>query len=145
MALFEKTPWYFWLVVILGLVWFSMGAYDYVMTVTKNETYLSIMTDAQRQWIEGRPMWFSFAWAISIWSAIVGSLLLVFRRRIAGTWFLVSLVGYLIACIYSYILSDPGAIEVSGTLGLVMGIMIGVSLLLFVMFSANMSHRGILR
>ena len=145
MDLFEKTPWYFWLVAILSLVWFAGGAYDYIMTSTQNEAYFAMLSDAQRQWLDGRPLWFTVAWAISIWSSVLGAILLLLRRRVAGTLFLVGLIGYLVACVYSYILSTPNAIEISGTVGLIMGIMIGFSLLLLMLFSANMARRGVLK
>jgi len=37
----HHAPWHLWLVGIMGLLWDSMGAFDYLMTQTQNESYMS--------------------------------------------------------------------------------------------------------
>ena len=36
-----ETPWHLWVVGVVGLLWSAMGAMDFVMTQTRNESYLS--------------------------------------------------------------------------------------------------------
>ena len=43
----ESTPWYLWVIGVVALVWSAMGALDYVMTQTRNETYMSEFTPEQ--------------------------------------------------------------------------------------------------
>jgi hypothetical protein len=37
----HRIPWHLWLVGILGLLWESVGAFDYLMAQTQNESYMS--------------------------------------------------------------------------------------------------------
>ena len=41
------TPWHLWVVGVVGLLWSAMGALDYVMTQTKNKSYMSNFTPEQ--------------------------------------------------------------------------------------------------
>ena len=38
------TPWQLWMIGVFALLWSSMGALDYVMTQTRNESYMSNFT-----------------------------------------------------------------------------------------------------
>ncbi|MGB0799465.1 MAG: hypothetical protein ACPGRD_09135, partial [Planktomarina sp.] len=107
MNMFVRTPWHFWLVAVLGIFWFAGGAYDYVMTVMSDPGYLAQLTDDQRAWIDARPIWFTVAWTVSIWSSLLGGIVMLFKSRLAVSLFWASLGGYFVACIWSYILSNP--------------------------------------
>lgn len=88
-----KLPLHFWIVSGLSLLWNALGAYDYVMTQTRNEAYLAMFTREQRAHFESFPVWMEAAWAIGIWGAVAGSLLLLLRNRHAVTAFALSLAG----------------------------------------------------
>ena len=69
-----RTPWHVWVIGILALVWNSGGAFDYWMTQTNNENYLSMLTEPQRAMLDARPVWFDVSWAIGVWGSVLGSL-----------------------------------------------------------------------
>jgi hypothetical protein len=56
-----KAPWHLWVVGVVSLLWNSVGALDFVMTQTKNATYMRGFTSAQlefyypkfRSWPDG--------------------------------------------------------------------------------------------
>jgi len=139
-----RAPWHLWLVGILALLWSAVGAMDYVMTETKNEAYLSGYTPELVAFVYGLPAWVIAAWAIGVWGGVVGSLLLLARRRLAVPVFLASLLGMVVTTFHNYLLSD--GLKVMGdaaSLGITAVILvIGLGLFLY---ARAMRQRGILR
>ncbi len=135
----------YWIITVLGIVWFGIGGYDYVMTNLGDEAYLSILTEQQRAWIDARPTWFTAVWAISIWSSVLGSLLMLIRRKLAGHMFALSTVGFLISAVWSYAITSPTAFEMTGWFGVGFSAAILASLILFVTYCGNKAQSGVLR
>ncbi len=87
-----KTPWHLWAVGILTLLWNSIGIMSYMMTELGQLKSLG-MTDSQIAYFETFPAWATAVWALGVWGAFFGSLLLLFRSRLAVISFAVSVVG----------------------------------------------------
>ncbi len=108
----EKTPLHLWIIGIVGLLWSSMGAMDYIMTQTKNESYMSGFTPEQLAFFYGFPTWVVFFWAIGVWGGVLGAVFLLLRRRVSVWIFLASFVAVIITTFRNYVLSN--GMEVSG-------------------------------
>lgn len=144
MEAIRRTPAHLWIVGGLSALWNAFGAFDYVMTQTANEEYLAAFTDAQRDYFASFPTWMDAAWAIGIWGALLGSLLLLARSRYAELAFAASLLGLLASTVWQFVLSDPPADLMSPA-------MIGFSLLIWAvaiglfLYARRMRARGVLR
>jgi hypothetical protein len=101
-----KAPWHLWLVGVLSLIWNSFGAFDYYMTQTRNEWWLSAFTLEQRAYFESLPAWIEAFWAIGVWGAVAGSVALLLRWRHATSFFAASLFGLLVTTIWQFVLAD---------------------------------------
>jgi hypothetical protein len=91
-----RTPMHLWIVGILSLLWNCFGAYDYLMTRLHNMAYLGSMgvnPNRMLAYVEGMPMYAQIGWGLGVWSALLGSVLLLMRRRYAVWAFSLSLVG----------------------------------------------------
>ena len=108
----DPAPWHLWVVGIVGLLWSSMGAFDYVMSQTRNEEYLSSFPPELLEFYYSLPTWTVAAWAIAVWGGVLGSLLLLFKRRQAEWVFLASLIALAITTFQNYVLSN--GMEVMG-------------------------------
>jgi hypothetical protein len=139
-----KTPVHLWIVAVLATVWNAFGAFDYLMTQTRNEAYLANFTDPQRIYFESFPVWMEAAWAFGVWGGFAGSLLLLLRSRYAVAAFAVSLAGLAISTLYQYVLTTPPADMMTGKMiGMNVGIWaIAIGLLLYAM---RMRRNGLLR
>ncbi len=107
----QQTPWHLWAVGVLGVLWNSIGCYDYYMSNTAGEPYFRQMgmTDAQIAHLLAAPSWMTGVWAIGVWGALAGSVLLLLRSRWAVEVFLASLAAYVVSLIYGYVISPaPG-------------------------------------
>lgn len=102
-----KTPLHLWIVAVLATIWNAFGAFDYLMTQTRNEAYLANFTDPQRIYFDSFPIWMEATWALGVWGGFLGALLLLLRSRWAVTAFAVSLLGLAISTVYQYVLSSP--------------------------------------
>lgn len=108
----SSTPWHLWLVGVLSLLWNAFGAYDYLMTQTQNEAYMGQFTPEQLEYFYGFPAWVVFFWATAVWASLAGSVLLLFRKRIAEKVFLVAMVCMFVSMFYNYVLTN--GIEIMG-------------------------------
>ncbi len=140
----DRAPWHLWLIGILALLWNGMGAFDYLMTQTRNATYMGGFTPEQLDYFYGLPKWSVATWAVSVWSGVLGSVFLLLRRRWAQPVFAVSLLSMLPTFVYNYLLSKGyeimgGAAGLAFTLAIVA---VGVGLLVY---SSRMKRNQILR
>lgn len=139
----QKAPWHLWLVGILGFLWNSMGALDYVMTQTKNEAYMSSFTPEQLAFFYGFPSWVVFAWAIAVWGALIGTIFLLLRNGLAFMLFSISLIAMLVTTIHNYGLSN-GLQVIGDTFSLVFTGLIFMIALFFFFYSRAMKRAGYL-
>jgi hypothetical protein len=113
-----KTPWHLWAVGVVGLLWSAMGAMDYIMTQTRNESYLAKFTPEQLDYFFGFPTWVIATWALAVWCGVAGAVLLLLRKRVAEPVFLISLIAMVLTTIYNYGMSN--GLEVMGGAGSLM-------------------------
>ena len=52
-----QIPWHLWVVGVVALLLSAMGALDYVMTQTKNDSYMSNFTPERLEFFYGFPAW----------------------------------------------------------------------------------------
>jgi len=143
----QKTPAHLWIVGILSLLWNSGGAYDYTMSQMRNEEYLAmagIPVADMLAWIDSFPAWAHAAWALGVWGAIAGSVLLLMRSRHAKTAFALSLVGIFVSAFAQHVVVDmPAALQSAGANAFSAAIiLIGVGLLYY---SKKQIESGVLR
>jgi len=102
----KRPPWHLWVVSVVGLLWSSMGAFDYLMTQTKNEAYMGSFTPEQLDFYYSLPSWVVATWAIAVWGGVLGAVLLLLRRRLAVRVLLASLISMVLTTIHNYALSN---------------------------------------
>lgn len=96
------TPWHFWAVGAVGLLWNSFGALDYTMTQLRNPSWIGQIDAETLAKIDAAPIWATSCWALGVWGSFVGAVLLLLRSRHAATAFAVSLVAAVISFSWQY-------------------------------------------
>tara|TARA_R110002051_G_scaffold36609_3_gene79302 strand:+ start:5143 stop:5604 length:462 start_codon:yes stop_codon:yes gene_type:complete len=140
-----KTPLHLWIVGIVSLLWNVGGGYDYVMTQMKNQAYLGVMPQVQRDFLDSAPVWFDGLWAIGVWFSILGSVLLLARSRLARTSFGLSFLGLLGAAIYRFGFAKPAMLQVTPPEMLAFSGAIAVVLIVLYIYAKAMTRAGVLR
>jgi hypothetical protein len=138
----QRTPRHLWVVGTLGLLWDSMGAFDYLMTQTQNESYMSQFTPEQLEFFYGFPTWVVAFWAIAVWGGVLGTALLLLRKRLAAPVLLASFLAMVVTSIHNFLLSN--GLEVMGGTGMAFSLMIFVVALGLWLYARAMAERGVL-
>lgn len=144
MDITQKAPTQYWIVGGLATLWNAFGAFDYVMTQTRNAAYLAGFTDPQRVYFDSFPVWMEAAWAFGVWGGLLGSLLLLMRSRHAVAAFAVSLAGLAISTLYQYGLNAPPAEMMTGAM-IAMNLVIWAVAIGLLVYAMRMKARGVLR
>ena len=139
----EPRPWHLWVVGILGLLWNLVGAFDYLMTQTQNEAYMSQFTPEQLAYFYGFPAWVVATWAVAVWGGVLGALLLLLRKRLAVGVLLVSFLAMVVTSVYNFLLSD--GLEIMGGTGpLLFTALVFIVALGLWLYARAMARRGVL-
>ena len=103
----RRTPWHLWVVGVLSLLWNAFGAFDYTMSHTQGDAHFrkAGMTDAQIAAFHAIPPWMELFWAMGVWGAVIGSVLLLLRSRWAVPVLLASLVGAAVSLLHASLLA----------------------------------------
>lgn len=139
----SQTPWHLWAVGALSLLWNGMGAANFVMTNAGSEAVTSQLTEPQLAFFNAMPMWLIIVWAVAVFGAVLGSLLLLLRTQFAVPVLGVSFVAMVITTIRNYLFAN--AIEVTGTEGLVFSLIIFVIAGLLFFYAVKMKQKSVLR
>ena len=138
-----ETPKHLWVIGVVTVLWNSVGAMDFVMTQTRNESYMAAFTPEQLEFFYGLPTWVVAAWAVAVWGGVIGSILLLLRRGEAVWVFLASFIAMLITTIHNYGLSN-GMEVIGDTFSLVFSAVIFVVALALFFYARSMKQQGVL-
>jgi len=142
-----RTPVHLWIVGVLATIWNAFGCYDYFMSETRNEKYLSMYGSSANDmiaYLNSFPAWAIGAWALGVWGALAGSLLLLARSRHAVLAYALSLLGLLILTIYQYALSVAPASMKTGSMTAMECVIWAVALFLL-WYAWTAEKKGLLR
>jgi hypothetical protein len=140
-----KTPWHLWLIGVIAVLFNAIGVFDFVMSMAQGAQYQASagMTPEQIAHYQEMPGWMTIVWAIGVFGAFLASILLLMRRKLAFPVFVLSLAAFLISLLYTYVLTDGGA--VMGPDMAIASAVIAVLLVVFSAYSRFMTARGVLR
>ena len=141
------APWHLWVVGGLSLLWNAFGAYDYTMTQSGNAAYLHAAAEqmgvtAQQayEYFSSFPAWMVAFWALGVWGALAGSVLLLLRTRFAFAAFALSLLGLAVSTAYQVTASSPDWLETSTDSTMTIVIWSVAAFLLIYAFSMTMKR-----
>jgi hypothetical protein len=140
-----RAPWHLWLVGAIAVLFDAIGAFDFTMNLLQGATYMASagMTPAQIAYYQSLPLWMMAVWGIGTLGALLASILILLRNRLAAPIFAAALVAFLLDLLYVYALSDGGTIM--GPPMAVTNAVIAALLALFLLYAWAMRRRGVLR
>lgn len=145
----RRTPAHLWIVGGLATVWNGFGAFDYMMTRTRNLDYLAGQmpgtdVNAMLAYIDSFPIWAQIGWGLGVWFGLLGSLLLLARSRWAVPSFIVSLIGMALSFGYQLLHPSDLAAMHDGAMAFMPYVIVAVGVLLFA-YAQAMAKKGVLR
>lgn len=143
-----RTPWHLWAVGVLSLLWNAMGAIDYTFSQLGNRVWIA--AGAERMGIEPRemiayiesfPSWLHAFWALGVWGAVLGSILLLARSRFAVWAFAGSLLGLAVTQFYRVLAPTPDWVRGD----LLFNLLLWSMATFLLIYALSMRRRGVLR
>ena len=140
----QKPSWLFWVVSIFAVLWSAFGVYDYVMTSTGDEKYLTDFDPQMIEWIKEFPLWRNIVWVIGVGSGMLAAIALVLRRGVAVPLFILS-VAMMVGGLVVHDLALSNGLEMYGQLGLIATAVLVVVQLLITWYAMRAKRLGYLR
>ena len=135
-----KAPWHLWVIGVLTLLWNSVGVMSYLATRMDKLESLG-MTPDQIAYFASYPLWANAFWALGVWGAFAGSILLLLRSRWAVASLIVAVAGLVGTSLYQHVLTQtPESLQ-----NPVLAISIWVITALMLWYAVKMRSAGILR
>ncbi|MFN3537474.1 MAG: hypothetical protein ACK4Y4_08520 [Brevundimonas sp.] len=141
-----RSPWHLWVVGIVSLLWNAFGAFDFVMTTTRGEAYMREMgfSQAMIDYYLAMPAWRWGPWILGVWGAVIGSILLLLRNRLAAPAFGLSLLGAIISLIYGQFINPPPLTPDMAMMSYMPWVIVVIAVLL-AWYAWTMGKKGVLR
>lgn len=144
----DHAPWHLWVVGVVSLLWNCFGATDYTMSQLRNRDWLGgaaeamgITADQMIAYIDGFPGWMHAFWALGVWGALIGSILLLLRKRHAVWAYALSLIGLAVTQLYQAVTPQPEWVESN----VAMNVIIWAIAIFLLIYAVSMKNRGVLR
>ena len=143
-----RTPWQVWFVGVISLLWNLIGATDYTMSQTRNQTWMEagaqqmgVSAQDMIAYLDGFPAWMHAFWALGVWGAVAGSVLLLMRSRHAVVAFAVSLLGLAVTQFYRAFTPQPEWVQGDLAFNLVLWSIASFLLI----YAVSMKNKGVIR
>jgi hypothetical protein len=106
-----KVPWHLWVAGVVTLLFNAMGIVSYLTTKLGLLAEMGL-TPEQIAFMESYPAWISAFWALGVWGAFSGSVLLLMRSRWAVAAMVVGTIGLIGTTLGNYVVLDvPAAMQ----------------------------------
>jgi hypothetical protein len=132
-----KVPGHLWVVGGLSLLWNAFGCYIYTMTMMRDPAMMAQTPAEVRAALETTPVWANGAWALGVWGALLGSVLLLMRNGKALHAFAASLLGLAGTAVYEATSGIPVNVPQLATIWAVA--------LFLLWYAWSMTKKGVLR
>ena len=101
-----ETPNWIFVASVVFIGWNMTGAVFYLNEMFMGPEMFDAMSSAQQDFFSSRPAWVTASYATAVWIGIVGSFLLLLRKKLALPTFILSLVGALLQISYNLFIGD---------------------------------------
>ena len=118
---------------------------DYIMSKTKNPDYLAQMSPDQLAFLEAFPTWLTPFWAVAVWGAVLGSLLLLLRSRFAAPSFVIAFLAMVVVTIHNLFLAEVSAASTMTPFAIAFTVAIFIVAILMMAYTNTQVRLGRLR
>ena len=110
----------FWAISSSALVWNLMGVFNYLDQAFMTNKVLETLPKEQQILYQDVQAWVTAGFAIAVFSGTLGSLLLLLKKKIASTFFIISFLGIMGHMSYGLLIDQNS--DSYGTMGVAMPI-----------------------
>ena len=114
----QNIPKWFWVIAVSALIWNLMGFVIFYGETFQQEALIVGFEPDQQEWMRSTPRGIYVVFGLSVGTGILGSLLLLAKKKTSLPLFSVSFIAVLIQMIYTMLIA--GGLEVMGPSGAIM-------------------------
>ncbi|UAM99934.1 hypothetical protein K8354_09075 [Polaribacter litorisediminis] len=96
----------FWVIAVIAFIWNGFGVLAYLGNAFMSEEIKAALPKEQLNMLNNTPAWVTAAFAIAVWGGLLGSILLLARKKQAKRFFEISLLGLIVQLIYNFFIID---------------------------------------
>ncbi|TMO47323.1 hypothetical protein CWC25_01135 [Pseudoalteromonas sp. S4389] len=101
-----------------ALVWNLLGVFAFIMQQLMTPEMIALLPENQQDAYRNIPLWSTAAFAVAVFSACLGSIMLIVRKALAREFFLVSFIAVLVQQYYNFVVIDSLAMFGSSALAM---------------------------
>lgn len=101
-----KPPVWFWVIVAILLLWAVAGVAGYHIDLAMSAADRAKLDAYDQHFYAHRPSWFVACYGIAVWTGLVGSLLLLFRKYVALPVYVISFGAVIIMFGWMFVATD---------------------------------------
>ena len=134
---------WFKLIAIITLIWNFFGVMSYLMHAYMTPETLATLPENQQNFMNNMPSWRVAAFATATFGGLVGSILLLMKKKIAIALFLLSLIGIIAGNIYDFFMVNY--YKNSDITGLILPVLIVLVSVFLLWYSKKIDSNGMLK
>jgi hypothetical protein len=136
----NKPPIWFWILSVLALIWNAMGVNQYLQQAYNTESFRVLYTSEQLTLMDSTPAWATASFAIAVFSSVLACVLLLLRKKLAKTVFLIALIAIVVQMTHGLLIAK--SYEVTSAFQTSMAIIVLVVGLLLYLFAKRSTKKG---
>jgi len=133
----------FWIIAVLALLWNLMGVFQYLSSTLWADAIKEALPPEQVALMDALPSWYSYVFAVAVFAGVIGSLLLLIRKKLAVPVLGISLLAVLVQMGYWLFATD--VMEVVGMSSVVMPLVVIIIAIFLYFYSKGAAQKGWLR
>ena len=100
------VPTSFWIISILALAWNGLGLLAFISQQLMTPEVLSTLSEAEQHVISSTPQWVTIAFGTAVLFGALGSLALLFRKKLSIQFFLISMLAVFVQISHIFIIGS---------------------------------------
>ena len=112
----------YWLISIIALLWNCIGVVAYLSQAYMTDEAIKILPEENQLYFSNVPAWVTAAFAVAVFSGTIGAVLMLLKKKIATTFFILSFIGIISQMSYGLLINENT--DSYGPMGLLMPLMI---------------------
>jgi len=130
----------FWIISIIALIWNLLGVHGYLQQTYNTEAFRMQYSEEQLEIIANLPAWLIAAFAIAVFSSVLGCLLMLMKKKSSILLFKIGLIAVIAQTYFNLFLNEGK--QFYGTMEYSMLIMIPIISIFLVWYSKKSATKG---
>jgi hypothetical protein len=128
-----RAPWHHYPVTILTILFYLVGALDYLLTKLRLGFWLDRFSAEQVAYFTEMPFWLDAVWAVGVWGGLLGAYMMWTRNRFSVLFLFIAFAALTFLTVWLAVVHRPSLFGITGFMGVY--VMVGTCALAFVVYT----------